>query len=200
MYAIIAEDDTDVATLKVIIRRLAKKDNLHIKGRGYNGCGEMLNKGGGQLAAYASLGYTKFLVCYDADCVPAAKRHSVAYNSIIKKARLRGNWSIIIPVQEIEAWMLADLDAVEKVVKLSNVKPIDNPEKIKRPKEHLRDLSIRSNHKPSYRYTVHNQQVAKHLDLSVLSKKCPSFQKLVRFVTGKAAFGNPRKGKRKNSR
>lgn len=46
MYGVLGEDKSDVATLKVLIRRLANDEKVSIKG--YDGCGEMLRKGGKQ--------------------------------------------------------------------------------------------------------------------------------------------------------
>ena len=45
MYSILAEDQNDVDCLKVLIKRLKNNDSEKIKGKGFKGCGNMLNKG-----------------------------------------------------------------------------------------------------------------------------------------------------------
>ena len=52
MYGMIGEDESDIDTLKVIVRRLAANDRLPIKAKGYSGCAEMRRKGARQLQAF----------------------------------------------------------------------------------------------------------------------------------------------------
>ena len=63
MYGILGEDKSDVATLKVLVRRLAHDDSVSIKTKGYGGCGEMLRKGGKQLKLFVRLGCNRLILC-----------------------------------------------------------------------------------------------------------------------------------------
>jgi hypothetical protein len=90
-----------------------------------------------------------------------------------------------VPVQEIEAWILADIhQAVPQVIPSWKPDEVSNPERIDSPKEHLAHLSRGSNKKPRYVYTIHNSQVARYLDFSTVHRKCKSFRPLQQFIVG----------------
>jgi hypothetical protein len=89
---------------------------------------------------------------------------------------------VLIPVQEIEAWILADIQAVTKIFSGWLPDEIHNPEAIPSPKEHLEALSRQANRRPRYSHAVHNPRVAQHLDLEKVYRKCPSFRPLKDFV------------------
>lgn len=133
MYGILGEDKSDVATLKVLIRRLERSDSIPVKTKGYDGCGEMLRKGAKQLRLFTRLGCNRFVVCYDSDGEEPNARYHKIVESIIRPSGLTGLREIIcilIPVQEIEAWILADIEAVSNIIKSWHPKPIYNPETI----------------------------------------------------------------------
>jgi hypothetical protein len=145
VYGVLGEDKSDVATLKVLIQRLAADENVSIKTKGYNGCGERLTKGAKQLKLFAKLGCNRFIVCYDADNEESNNRYQEVVKRIIKKSGLTGlkpdeKICIVIPVQEIEAWILADIQAVTHIFQNWHPKPIIHPESIDSPKEYLEKL------------------------------------------------------------
>lgn len=190
MYGIIAEDNSDIECLKVIIKRLAKNDSLKIKHKGYKGCANMLRDGWKDLKAYSQLSYiTHFIVCYDKDDSKGQTRYEEVINKIIKPSGLKNKKvCILIPIQEMEAWILADIESVTKVI--SSWKPAEkfqSPELIESPKEKLTKLSQTKSSKPLYDYVTHNQQVFKHIDLEIVKKKCPSFAELYEFVKNDTA-------------
>ncbi|EDN72911.1 hypothetical protein BGS_0398 [Beggiatoa sp. SS] len=193
MYGVLGEDKSDVATLKVLIQRLAREENVSIKTKGYNGCGEMLTKGGKQLKLFAKLGCNRFIVCYDADDDERENRYQEVVKRIIKKSGLTGLKTeeiicIVIPVQEIEAWILADIEAVTHIFQNWHPKPISNPESIDSPKEYLEKISRDSKKRLRYNHATHNEKVAQYLDLEKVFKKCPSFNPLKELV--ESDFGN----------
>jgi hypothetical protein len=192
VYGVLGEDKSDVATLKVLIRRLADDQSISIKTKGYSGCGEMLKEGGKQLKLFAKLGYNRLIVCYDADNEKPNNRHQEVVKRIIKKSGLTGLKKeiicILIPVQEIEAWILADIEAVTHIFKNWYPKPIFNPESIDSPKEYLEKLSRDAKKRPRYNHATHNEKVAQYLDLDKVIQKCHSFNPLVKLV--KSDFGN----------
>src|SRR5712692_2475002 len=77
----------------------------------------------------------------------------------------------VVAVPMLEAWLLADENAVQRVCGSSRV--FQNPERIEDPKSELRRLL---NQRP---YT---REVARHIaeiaDVNLVAKRCPSFQKL----------------------
>jgi hypothetical protein len=186
VYGVIAEDPSDIDTLRVLIRRLSNNSGLPLKGKGYGGCGEMLRKGASQLKLFADLGCKRFIICYDADGPDATARRQELVDRIIAPTGIvRASCLALVPVQEIEAWILADVhQAVPHVIPSWKPAEVSGPESIASPKEHLEQLSRGSNKKPRYVYTIHNSRVAAFLNFPTVLKKCKSFRPLEKFIVG----------------
>lgn len=183
MYGILGEDDSDVATLKVLVRRLAKDESLPVKGKGYTGAGELLRKGAKQLNLFKVLhSCERFIVCHDADGPDPEPKRVLVSEKIVKPSGLTDDCCILVPVQELEAWILADIECAERIFTLWRPTPIQNPEKIASPKEYLEKLSRDCKQRPRYSHAVHNEKMATHLDLEKVRRKCPAFSVLVEFV------------------
>jgi hypothetical protein len=185
VYGIIGEADSDAKTLKVLVRRLAGNESLTIKPKGYEGAPQMLRKGAEQMRLFDRLGMKRFIIAYDSDTDDPKDRYETVMREIVRPSGIRNDYCILIPVQEIEAWILADIEAVSRV--LTSWKPSPErrpPESINKPKEHLERLSRINGKKPIYDHTTHNEKVAKYLRLDVVRERCPSFVPLARFVTG----------------
>jgi hypothetical protein len=175
MYAIIGEDNSDVEMLNALIRRMANAPHLSVKRKGYKGCAEMLEKGWRQIKAFSLLGCTHFIICYDSDREDPEVRRQAIVEKIIKPSGVDGTFCALVPIQEIEAWILADLPAIAKIITSWRVpREIKHPERIVDPKEHLETLCRKANAKPLYVHAVHNSKVACHLDLEIVRSKCPS--------------------------
>ena len=182
MYGILGEDPSDVATLKVLVRRLVGDESLPIKVKGYSGCAQMLRKGARQLHVFSNLGCTRFIICHDADGPDSEPNRERVKSKIINPSRISNDYCIVVPVQELEAWILADIECATNIFSSWLPKAIQNPESISSPKEHLEKLSRASSHRPRYSHVVHNEQMAKYLDLQKVSSKCPAFRVLEEFV------------------
>ncbi len=181
MYGVIGEDRSDVETLTVLIRRLAKDDGVPVKRKGYGGCSQMLRKGAKQLKLFLGLGCDRFIVCYDADRENPKLRYEQVAEMVVKPSGLSNLMCILIPVQELEAWILADVSAGANIFQNWDVKEISNPEGIANPKEHLEKLSKKGS-RPRYSHATHNEKIASHVDLDKVQQKCPSFLPLVHLV------------------
>lgn len=189
MYGILAEDDSDIQTLKVIIRRLADDKTIPIRGKGFSGCGKLLKDGWKYLKSLPSLNCSRFIFAHDADQRNYREVQRQLFDSIIKPSGLRTSICLLIPVQEIEAWMLADLAAASNIFPGWTPKSVPNPESISSPQEYLEKLSRLGGGRPRFSHAVHNEKLAKHIDLLKVSKHCPSFRPLEDFVkNGKSNF------------
>jgi hypothetical protein len=182
VYGILGEDSSDVATLKVLVRRLARDESLPVKTKGYGGCAEMLRKGARQLQLFQNLNCTRFIVCHDADGPDPAPKRKLVRDRIVVPSGICGDCCIVVPVQELEAWILADIECATAIFRSWRPAAIANPESIAHPKEHIEHLSRTSKQKPRYSHAVHNEKMARHLDLNRVSRKCPAFRELVAFV------------------
>ena len=84
----------------------------------------------------------------------------------------------------MEAWWLADPEAIRKALKLQKAPTIKGrPQNIKSPKEYISTLVRRcSQKKKDYLNTKHNAGIATHLDFTK-AKQCDSFVPFFDFVT-----------------
>ena len=182
MYGILGEDKSDYETLKILVQRLVNKEKVRFQGKGYTGSGELLKKGGKDLKLLFDSGCTQFIIAHDADQKDSKEVEQELRNEIIKPSGVKAPICLVVPVQEIEAWLLADVEAVTNIFKGWKPKPESNPESQSCPKEYLEKLSRDASLKPRYRHATHNPQLAKHIDLEKVSKCCPSFRPLEAFV------------------
>jgi hypothetical protein len=192
MYVVIAEASSDIDCLKILIRNLANNKSIPIEGKGFGSCGDMLNKGAKILSFYSKQKECrKFIICYDRDKDSAQQRYEQVISKIIKPADIKkaGNSiCILIPTEEIEAWILADIKAVSKVFSsFQSKKEFLHPEKIVNPKETLESLINKDKQRPLYTDTSNNKQIMEYLDLEIVKKKCPSFAELADFVENNIA-------------
>lgn len=190
-YGILGEDKSDANTLKVLVRRLheaARKnrteERLIIKTKNYHGWSELCRKGARNIRLLATLGCRRFIVCVDADGPTPNERRKLVQREVIGKAGISLPLCLIVPVQELEAWIVADIEgAAPKVILSWNPGRIRHPESQDSPKEHLRRLS-RDPHTKKARYNevLHNERLAEYLRLEKIESKCPSFAPLAEFV------------------
>ena len=131
----------------------------------------------------ADLGYTKFIVCHDADGPDPAISHEKVMKRIVEPSGLAASTCVLIPVQELEAWLLADVKAVTRIFTSWKPKAVAKPESIPSPKEHLERLSEDQNRRRRYSHAIHNEQLAERVDLNRVERLCRSFRPLVAFVT-----------------
>ncbi len=183
-YAVLGEDRSDAETLRVLIRRLADNERLAVKIKGYDGCGQLLRKGARDLDEFLSQGYDRFVVAYDADRDDPAARLARARSMVQESRAASSACCVVVPVEELEAWLLADVAAVSKKWPSWRPDPIANPERVQDPKEYLEKLSRDSQRRPRYSHAVDNPMLAGLIDLEIVAKKCPSFRVLAEFVRG----------------
>lgn len=206
-YAVLGEYRSDTDIIKVIIRKLLRRimtdeqaDSVPIKTQPYSGAGGLFANGARDLSTLAELDWNRFVVCHDADTDKSEAREKKVLDEIVRPSGITQEYCIVIPVQEIEAWIIADLNAVAThFTSWPLCKPFSCPEKITRPKEKLESLVKRpgKNKKSLYDHVNDNKIVAQHLCLDTVAGKCPSIRCLWKFVTGTAWQPGGKKLRRK---
>jgi len=183
LYAILGEHQSDAETIAVFVRRLLDDERLPVIRRGYHGSGELCRKGARDLRAIQSQGSaTRFIVCHDADGPDPSINHERVRREVVVPSGIKHHLCILVPVQELEAWILADETALSSIFTGWKPKSVDFPESKVNPKEHLEKSSRTKNRKARYSHATHNPRVAKYLNLEVVARKCPSFVPLREFV------------------
>lgn len=181
MLAILAEDLSDVETLKEISRRIVPK-TMKIQGFGFGGCGGLRRKGASHLLRYQDLGARAYIVCHDADTNKPESVSKAVLNDVVIPSGIAQGLCIVVPVQEIEAWILADTAAIRRAVTRLDIKPHASPQTIDHPKDYLVNLSKQGRGRSIYRPADHNKEVAKYLNFDELNSKCDSFASLYAFL------------------
>jgi hypothetical protein len=182
MYGILGEHDSDANTLKVLVRKLVGNDSLTVKAKGYGGCGKLLKDGARDLRLFKELMLTRFIVCHDADGPDPNENRDLVMERIVRPSGLAQDCCIVIPVQELEAWILADIECAPKVFGSWRPAPIPNPEGIPKPKEYIERLCYSDKPRRRYKHAVDNERMARHLDVEKVARKCAEFSKLRTFV------------------
>jgi hypothetical protein len=169
---IIAEDNSDVDVLKEITSRLLKPSVVGFKHFVGNGCGKLRRKCGSWATNLVTKGCPCIIVAHDLDDneESSLRLHLV---EAIRPAKAKAS-VVLIPKREIEAWLLYDAKAIASAFRETKAfKPPGNPEDLEDPKRTLGDL-VWNKYRKNYLNTVHNAQIAKHANLSLL-KKSKSF-------------------------
>lgn len=171
---IIAEDLSDVEIAQILARKISRKPLgfKHFVGRG---CGKIRSKCRGWARVLEDRGCTGVVVIHDLD-QHNEQELRLALEQELVSCRLRRK-AVVIPVREVEAWLLSDEVAIKVALKLAKQPGrISNPQSINRPKEHLRDLIYRcSYHQTTYVNSIHNVKIAKSLSVHTLASRCSSF-------------------------
>lgn len=186
MFGVLGEDQSDGSVLQCLIRRIGKDTSIRVKPKGYGSKGGVLTKGHRDIKGLLDLGWKFFVVCLDADGPDDTQTMADIRDKVIMPSGVENDACCVVPIQELEAWILADIAAVTQVfTSWVNPKEITNPEKIDSPKEYLEGQSKGANNKPRYSHATHNEKVAAHLNLDVVYRKCPSFRVFDIFVRKK---------------
>jgi len=170
---IICEDQSDYDVLKILIGKANNKVSFVPKFG--HGCSRIRAKADSWVSELATRGCRFVLIVHDLDSRAEPELRSQISRKIHNCATSEN--LIVIPVRELEAWLLSDGAAINKAFELKeSAKDHKNPESIDNPKEYIEDLVWRLSEKRiRYINTVGNARIAKHLQIDKL-KSVKSFQ------------------------
>lgn len=176
----IAEDESDIDVLKILAAKiLSKKISVsHFVGKG---CGKISVKAVAWCKNLKTKGCMKVMLVHDLDRNNGAELRQ-KLEGILQNAP-QTKKAVVIPTEELEAWLLSDEVAIAKAMKLKKpLKAILQPEKTVSPKEHIGKLVYAaSDKKINYVNTVHNRLIAQATNIDLIRKKCPSFSHFEEF-------------------
>jgi hypothetical protein len=177
---LIAEDHSDVDVFTEIAGKIAKRDFLVKKFVG-KGCGKLKKECKSWAKNLKEQHCTLLVLIHDLDKNEAPYLQKQLMQAL-SPAPIKDNL-IVIPVREIEAWLLSDEDAIRSAMNLRiKVPHIANPESLDNPKEHLgRLVEQKSEGRKHYLNTVHNKKIASLLRIENI-RRCKSFLPLEQFL------------------
>ena len=176
---VIAEEQNDVDVLRELTSKLTNENTFSFKKFVRHGSGALRRKCVAWADNLLIRGCTHLVVLVDLDDNNEEELRLELTNSV----RHRGfdAYVILIPVREIEAWLLADAKALQNVFAMVKMPKVPkSPEAIRRPKEKLRDIVWNAT-KKRYLNTIHNKKIAAASRISKL-RICKSFRPYPLFI------------------
>ncbi|RLG95586.1 hypothetical protein DRO37_01960 [Candidatus Bathyarchaeota archaeon] len=173
---VLVEGVTEKGAIKSIAKRLGAKIKVVLMR------GNRIGKVRGVIRTLGSK-YDKFIILKDLHKYPE-KAIMERYNRIRRtiSADLRERVKLVIVRHAIEAWFLADTDAVSRVFNCRWLRAIRDPESIEDPAEELNNMLKR---KGKLYYKAENiaERIMREADLEVISKKASSFREFLNCLT-----------------
>lgn len=181
IIGIIAEEKEDVRVLETFAAKIVNEKAFSVKHFVGHGCGKLKKKCAIWANVLKTRGCELLIVVHDADAPHSTDVHAQLC-SLLADCDLSKKL-ILVPVEELEAWLLADPAAIKKAFRMKRSPTIDSrPETIGSPKEKLRDIVWKES-KKRYVNSIHNPLIAKHVAIDRVLKKCPSFAPFPEFLT-----------------
>lgn len=176
----IVEDKSDLDIVNELTKKAAKKPFTvrYFSGRG---CGRLRS----QCSVWANnlrlQGCNRLIVLHDLDNENLSDLEKTLKGAL--GASPISPTILVIPVREIEAWLLADEAALSKTFQMKKpAKAVPNPETIVDPKAQLRKvIKAHSKNGIDYLSTVHGVKLAANCSLARL-RRCASFAPLEAFA------------------
>ena len=177
---VIAEETNDIEVLYEYTLKLVAENSFSFNRFVGHGCGALRRKCRAWADNLAKRGCSHIVVIHDSD---GGDEKKIRMDLERKLKGVSGLSVVLIPVEEVEAWLLADPEAIKTVFKMRKTPRVSlHPERIHDPKEYLRDLVAKGS-KSHYINTIHNKKIAAQQRLDSLDR-CPSFSHYPKFLVG----------------
>ena len=178
---VIAEDQSDIDSLYEFARKIGPENSYRFRKFVGHGCGKLRKKCKAWSENLKARGCSYLVVSHDLD-----ERDAQALRTELE-ALVSGigfeRYVVVIPVKELEAWLLCDPDAIRSVFRLrKDPKLPSNPESLVDPKKELGSL-VKAAGGAIYVNTVHNRKIAAASSVDLISERCPSFEPYFLFIS-----------------
>jgi hypothetical protein len=178
---IIAEDVSDVNSIKILIERIINRriGEKHYVGKG---CGKIIRK----CKDWSKLLYQQncriLIVIHDSDNNLPIDIYSNVKNAL--EPCYFPKYHICIPIQEFEAWLLSDPIGIKLAMNIQKVPKIKgDPENINSPKEYLEKVIYAAScGSRFYINTKHNEIITEKISINKILQKCPAFKPFHKFI------------------
>lgn len=177
---VIAEEVNDVDVLYHLTCKLMDEASFSFKKFVGHGCGKLRKKCSAWASNLLARGCSYLVVIHDLDDADRSALHA-ELSAAVANAAFEASL-ILIPVREMEAWLLTDPQAITAVFNLKRKPKLPTqPESVVDPKKKLGQIVWAAGRK-QYVNTIHNARIAREMRISK-AKACKSFCPLPKFVT-----------------
>jgi hypothetical protein len=180
-FGIISEDPTDFETIRILVSKIIDTTGVGFKSKVGNGCAKISSKCTVWAEDLSNRKCDVLIVVHDLD----RKNYDELKNDLQSKLASSAikDHLVSIPIEELEAWLLADPEGIKSGLRLKRVPKFSGtPETINSPKEKLRDAIFSCSNKEIYYQTSMNPRIAESIDVTKIYAKCPSFKEFYDFV------------------
>lgn len=179
VIGVMAEDTSDVLVVESILGKYLERNEFTIKQFVGHGCGKLRQKCDSWAETLFKRGCEHVLLVHDLD-----KNKESALRRLLRDKVPENRFPhsvIIIPVEELEAWLLSDPEAIKLTFSLpKSPKAIADCDAIRSPKDHLRRI-VWDLGKKRYLNSIHNQKISENTSLENL-RRCNSFAEFDKYV------------------
>lgn len=176
---VIAEEVNDVEVLYEFTCKLVEENKFSFKKFVGHGCGKLRKKCTAWAKDLMRRGCSHLVVIHDLDEFNESSLRTELTNSVHHINF--DKYVILIPIKEIEAWLLTDATALKTVFNMSKLPNLPkSPELLQDPKQSLFEI-VYKDVKKRYVNTIHNKNIAAEIRLSNM-KNCRSFQPYTAFM------------------
>ena len=180
--AIITEDESDYWPIRILIQRIANSESITFKGKFGNGSGKLVGKCHAWSRELHIKGCDLLIIVHDLDTDNYSELNKLL-NDKLKDSPIKNRY-ICIPVKELEAWFLADIEAIKKAFNIRHFSKIKGlPENINKPKETLINMIYRQSGNKIPYTTMRGKEIAVHLDLTRTATRAKSFKDFKEFIS-----------------
>lgn len=180
---VIAEDASDVEVITEILAKYMVRNTFSVKSMIGHGCGRIKQKCDSWSRLLFKRGCEHVFLFHDLD-----RDNECNLRKLLEKKlspQEVPNSLIVIPIEELEAWLLSDTKAIQYVFSLPKCpKKISNCESVSSPKEHLAKMVLSGGKR--YVNTIHNKKISERVSLENL-KRCPSYAEFDNYLVKIAA-------------
>lgn len=175
----IVEDESDADVLHELTTKILNNNRFTWRQFLARGSAKLKRKCTAAATNLSNSGCTHLVVVHDLDTndVGDLRRE---LEKCIEGVKVRSSL-ILIPIREIEAWLLCDADALRAAFEMKRIPKLPtNPERILDPKKQLERI-VKSTSGKQYVNTIHNKRIAAKVRLNKMVA-CPSFEPYLHFI------------------
>lgn len=177
---IIAEEQNDVDVMYEFTCKIINENMFSFKKFIAHGCGKLRRKCKSWAENLLDRGCSHLIILHDLDDNNEDVLN-VKLNEMVYELNYKG-YIILIPIFEIESWLLTDSTAIKKTFSLPKLPKLPvNPEIIRDPKEKLEQIVWKAC-KKHYINTIHNKKIATQININKVISLCKSFRKYPIFL------------------
>lgn len=194
ILGVIAEERGDINVLEKLTEKIIQPNKFSIKPFVSHGSGKLRNKCSSWISILSRRGCTHFVVLHDLDDKELTQLQQTLSTLVPKD--FSSKTLVLIPVREIESWLMCDPKAIMEVFGMRDTPKLPSHPEAEVDAKKALSVAVYLASKKQYVNTIHNARIAEAMALSALSK-CESFGDYPKFLNEASGRRSSKKRKKK---